>query len=433
METTQKYKIRTQNTGTTKKEISFEVPQDEVIAETEMIYAELQKDAKLPGFRPGKMPLDLVKKHFQDIAREKTPSGLISKILYPHIEHDNIKYITPFTIKEMNFDFNKAFTCTVILEFTPPFKAKNYKGLKLRKEIKKITDKDIELALEELRKSNAILTESKSGIANANSYVVIDYTVWSNGNELTALKAVNQMVDLSQKHILPGLVEGLLGSRVNENREIKTVLPDNYPDDRYAKKPIVIKTKIKEIKEKAMPELNDEFARDMSCKDIAELREKIKQSLEKYASETAEKLFEQQVASELLKANPVELPESLVNDEEERLVEETVKRLKSRGAGADAIEKQKEAIRKSAQSEAKESLKLMSILNSIAEQENITVEESEIKQTAENLLKANPDLKATPGKKEDALVRQLISHIKIGKILKFILDNSKTTTKEVSR
>ncbi len=419
------YKTKIKELSDIKLSIEFEVPPERVSSELENVYQQIQKTATVSGFRQGKAPIEVIKQKYAQTAQEKVIENLVRNTLYPFLEEKNINPVGFPIIENINFEFNKPLIYKVLLEQHPKIVAKNYKKLKLEKKIKKITDEDIKNNLEEMRKYNTRLIEKKDGSADENDCVIVDYTAWLDGKELKELKAENQLVDLSEEQLLPGLAEGLLGSKPQTTREIYTKLPENFPRKELTNREITLKVTVKSIKEKKIPEIDDNFAKELGYKTLTELKDKIKKTLEKNAEENAEIQLEEQIVNLLLSSNKFNVPEVLVNEQKEYLLQTATERLRYQGIPEDIIEKQKEILEKKSKEEAERHTKLMYIFNSIAEQENIKVTEEDIKQKKQEILNSNPGREKLVEEYFTKEYDKLISRLKIDKIFKFIKENSK--------
>ncbi|MFN3966665.1 MAG: trigger factor [Endomicrobiia bacterium] len=424
------YKTKIHELNPVKLSIEFEIPSERVSSELENVYLQIQKTAIVPGFRQGKAPMEIVKQRYAQTAKEKTIENLINDSLYPFLKEKNINPVGSPVIENINFEFNKPFTYKVVLEQHPKIVAKDYKKLKLEKKVKKITDEDIKNTLEEMRKYNIRLVEKKDGNLTENDCAIVDYTAWLDGKELKEIKAENHLIDLSQKQILPGLAEGLLGAKPKEIRELQITLPEDFPKKEIANKTIILKVSIKNIKEKQLPSLDDNFAKEIGYKTLSELKDKIKETLEKNAEKNAESQLEEQIVNSLLSANRFTVPETLINEQKEYLLQTAIEKLLYQGFPKELIEKQTEFLEKKSKEEAEKQVRLMYILNSIAEQENIKVTDEDINQKKQEILNSNPGKEKLVEHYFKNEIDRLIPKLKIDKIFGFIKENSKI--KEIS-
>jgi len=411
-----------------KLELNFEVSQEDVRSETDKVYQELQQNAKISGFRVGKVPMEIIKQHYKDVVRDKVVENLLKDTIYSTLKEKNINPVDIPQVEKIDFDFTKPFKFNVIVEQHPEITTKEYKGMKLLKEIKKVTEKDVEKALSELQKYNTKLVESKSDIVTKDNYIIVSYSVYDEEDkELLDLKTENQLIDVSSKYLLPGINENVIGMKKGESKLISTKLSKDFPDKNYAEKNVKINLKVLSIKEKVLPELNDNFAKDLGYPDMNTLRQKIIVSLENENLKLADEKLEQQIIDNLLKANPItDLPDSLIEKQKQFLINQMRERYKNEGFNNDFIEKQIEALKDKIVEESIKQLKLSYILASIEQQENITVSDEEINQIKQVIIKVNPNKEKFIWRQfsDEEFIDKLTSQLKTDKIFKLIKDNA---------
>lgn len=403
----------------TKIKIDFLIPQDKVVTETESVFQQIQKTAKTPGFRAGKSPIELIRKNYDSTARKEIINKLLDITLYPTLKEKKINPVGMPVVDKMEFEFNKPCSYSVTIERHPELEVKKYKGLKFKKRIKKITDKDLKKSLEELQKYNTKLVNSKLDTVTNEICVAVDYTAWSENKELKNMKAENHMIDMSEKQLLKGLSEGLTGMKIDESKDINV--------DHNGKK-ILLKTTVKGIKEKQVPPLDDEFAKELGYQTLNELKEKVKESLVKQAEQEADGKLEDEIIDSLIKSNPLEAPESLVKEQTKHLLTAAKQRMKQQGLTDNIIQSQENMLKEKVKGEAIQQVKLMYIFDAIAKQENIDVSSEEANEHQEKMIKSSPGKEKMIERYFKENSDRLISQLKTDKIFKFILDNSKIKT-----
>ncbi len=428
----QDLKVKVLDTKPCSITLNVEVPHADVLCETDKAYVEVHKVAKIPGFRPGKAPMDMVKKNYTEAVREKVIENLLQKTVFKALEDQNFNPINIPTIHEMNFDFDKPFVFTVKAEKHPEFKAKDYKGIKVKKEINIINDEQVSKTLEGLRDRNASLVESKAESAGPESFLTVDYDCFLSLEPLNELSEKNQMIDLGSKQIIAGFKEGLTGAKKGEERSIKSKFPDDYPNKKIAGKEVNFRVKILEVKDKILPNLDDEFAKDLGAENLNDLKTKIKESLEHEEKRRQNEDVEKQIFDNLLKANDFPLPESLIEEQKSALIERMTNYLKRQGASQDMINKNVEQQKDKYAKDAENTVKLSYILGAIAKDEKIDVTENDLKEEYEKIKKANPSKEKEVEKYLNENKNNIRTGLKEEKIYKFLMDNAKIseTTKK---
>jgi trigger factor len=195
-----------------------------------------------------------------------------------------------------------------------------------------VTDADVEKRLHELQENHAKLVLSKDTVLEKKHFAVVDYESFLDGQPLKNGKASNQLIELGATQNVEGFSEGLLGAKDGDVREIPVAFPAEHPQKDLAGKTVTFKTTVTAIKEKVLPALDDEFAKDEGAKDLAEIKERFRKELEESARRTERDDLEKQVVEGLLQRNPFEVPASQVEERAKQLTEHLKKYLLERGA-----------------------------------------------------------------------------------------------------
>ncbi|MBN1621144.1 MAG: trigger factor [Endomicrobiales bacterium] len=411
--------------------LNIEVPQPEVKVETEKVYQEIQRIARVSGFRQGKAPMEMIKKNYVDNAREKVLENLIQKSVFPALKSKGIEPIAIPSIQEVNFDFDKPLKFKVKTERSPEFKSKDYKGVKIVKEIRAITKEKIGESIDALREKNAKLVESKKDVVEPKSYVMVDYEGYKDSQEIKGLKAKNQLLDLSASQLIMGFKDGLLGAKKGEEKEIKVKFPKEHPDKKLADQDVIFKARIKEIKEKELPALDDELAKDFNIPSLKELESKVKESLEQEEKRRQEQDVRDKLIEHLLSANKFEVPDSLVEEQLKYMIERMSEYFKSQGMPESSWKENSKEWNEKYRKEAEQKVRIAYILSDIAKIEKIEVTEDDLKSELENMKKRNPDKESAVEKYFEKNKESIISQLKDDKLFKFLLDNAKIKEKTI--
>ena len=423
-------KVDVVDTRPTSVTLSVEVPKNEVAGETEKVYNEIQKNAQVPGFRVGKAPMEFIKKNYTVTAREKVIENLIQRALLPALQAKNVEPISYPRIEKVTFDFDKPFTFHVRAEKSPEFKVKDYKGIKVKKEISPVNDAKVKESLESLRERNARLVESKAESVSADNYVLVDYEAYAEGKKVDDMTAKNQLIELSSPQIIAGFKEGLTGAKKDEEREIKVKFPEIHPNKKLANKEVIFKVKVRDIKEKHLPALDDEFAKDFGINTLVELETKVKESLEAEEKKRQDQEVEKQIVEHLLAANTFEVPESLVEEQLNYLINRSIDYFKRQGLPESAWQKNVEQWREKYRQEAERNVRLSYIFTAVGEEEKVTVTGEDLMNELENMKKANPGREEEVEKYFNENKQRIESHLKEEKIYHYIISQTKIKEEE---
>lgn len=356
---------------------NVEIPREEVEQAEEITYQSLQSQVSIPGFRRGKAPLEKVKKQFVTQARNEMVEQLVARSVSEIIEERKLKPIVLPAVSELKFQFGEPCVFRLVVERSPEFEAEEYKKIVLEKKIKKITEKEVKKVVFSLQERNAYLVESTEEEAKKEHYLIVDYEVFLDKGSTPYESLKNQLFDLSQPDLIPGLIEQITGAKKGELKEVKITFPKDYPKKELVGKEAIMKIKINALKEKKLPPVNDDFARDLNFTSLEGMEAKIKENLEKLEEERIKRELRNQITDHLIKKNPLPLPSSLVEKELQIILEELYKFYQAQKLN-DLWEKNFSQLKDRYRPEAERRVHLSLVLLAIAEKEKIEPEEEKI-------------------------------------------------------
>lgn len=347
--------------------LSIEVPAAEVEDATQNSIVRLQQRAKVPGFRPGKAPLDVIKKHFSGHAREDAMDQLIRKHVPAAVEEQKLRLVESPTVEDVKWKPGEPLTLTVRLEVAPVPTAKDYLKIPVERRKYPAAEEAVDKRLNEIREAHARLEKAPEETVGEKHFAVLDYAATRDGKPLAGAKGAGELVDLSAEQSVEGLAAGLLGMKRGESKTIKVKLGGKDAE---------LTATVQEIKTKVLPPVDAEFAKDLGFESVEQLRAKLKDVLENEGKNRAETEEIQQIEKALVKANPFPLPPSMV----ERQLDGMLERLKARlFGGANVNEKALGDLKAKMQPQAEDEVRLAFVLNTIAEKEKIEATEAELK------------------------------------------------------
>ena len=411
--------------------ISMEVEIASAQAEPELdnVYKNIQSSAKIAGFRAGKVPMDMVKKNYSDLAKEKLIENLIQKTVFNVLEQEKFVPLTMPVITNIDYDFGKDLKYSFKAECQPEVTAKDYKEIKINKEINKITDEKINAEIEVLRDRNASLVVAEDGVVKKDSFAIVSYEGFMDGKAVEKIKAKEFMIDLSAPNTLQGFKDGLVNAKKGETKDIEIEYPKDYLNKELAGKKVLFKTTIEEVKNKKLPELNDDLAKDIGLENLEDLKKRIKESLEAEEVRRQNSDMERQIVEHLLKTNKFDVPESVVANQKNYLIKRMSDYMKSQGANEDFIKKQVESSEAKYAEEAEKNVRLAYILNSICSIEKLEVTKEDLDAEKQKMIDSNPQRKEDVENYFKENLENISSSMKEEKIFKFLTDNAKITEK----
>jgi len=362
-----------------KKKVSIEIPEDQVTQEVESLYKDLGKKAKIKGFRPGKVPRDILERYFKDYIKAEVIQKLIQDTYPQALSETDLQPVSPPVIDPGEFESGKPFQYSAVIEVKPAIKLEGYTGLKIEGKKEAVKDEEVEERLKALQNLHANLKAiSEARPIQAGDYVIIDYEASLGGKPLEGGKAIDFTVEVGSGQFIPALEEKLIRLKPEEEKEIEVSFPEDYGYKKWAGKTISFHVKIKEIKEKILPPLDDEFAKDLGdYASFEELKAKLKGEIEKEKELGLERQLKDQVVDQLLEANPFEVPDSLVEEQVKAMVSDTKLRLAAQGVVLKNLGVSEEKLQEDYKAMAQKQVRTFLILEKIAGQEGIAVTDDE--------------------------------------------------------
>jgi len=383
--------VNVEEISSIKKKVSIEIPGDEVTKEVDSFYKDLGKKAKIKGFRPGKVPRNILERYFKDYVKAEVVQKLIGESYPKALTEANLEPVAPPVIDPGEFSEGKSFQYSAVIDVKPDIKLEGYTGLKIEGKKEELKDEEVEQRLKSLQNLHANLkTVSEGRPIQTGDYVIVDYEASVGGKPLEGAKALDFTVEVGSGQFIPTFEEKLIGLNPGEEKEIEVSFPEDYGYQKWAGKTILFHVKIKEIKEKILPVLDDEFAKDLGdYSSLEELKTKLRGEIEKEKELALERQLKDQVVDQLLEANPFEVPESLVEEQAKALASDMKLRLAAQGVDLKNLGVTEEKLQGDYQAMAQKQVKTFLILEKIASQEGIAVTDEEaderLKEMAEKM------------------------------------------------
>lgn len=354
------------------------------------VYKKEKGNFQIDGFRKGKAPRSIIEKRYgEGIFYEDAINNMFS-LNYPlaldELDLDVIDYPrTEFgqIQKGENFDV------TVTVAVYPELEIKDYKGVEIEAVSAEVTDEDIEKEIADMAKRNSRMVEVDRP-AQDGDMVLIDYEGWVGDEQFEGGTAERQPLKLGSGTFIPGFEEQLIGAVKDEQRDVKVTFPEDYHAEDLAGKEAVFKCKVHEIKEQELPEINDEFVKDVSEFDtLDELRADTREKLEKSKAEQAENSMKNSVIEAVFNANDFDVPDPLVEQEIDSQMGQFDQQLRAQGMDLETymkyLDKNPSEFRDEIRDEARKKVKTQMIVTAVAEQEGFEASEEEISEELEKM------------------------------------------------
>jgi trigger factor len=372
--------VNVEELSSIKKKVSIEISEDHVTKEVDSFYRELGKKAKIKGFRPGKVPRNILERYFKDYVKAEVIQKLVQETYPIVLSENNLHPVSDPMIDPGELESGKPFQYSATIEVKPEIKLEEYLGLNVEGKKEEVKDEEVEERLKGLQNLHANLkTIQEARPIRKGDFVIIDYEASINGKPLEEGRAVDLTVEVGSGRFIPAFEEKLIGLRSEEKREIEVSFPEDYGYKKWAGKTILFHVKIKEIKEKIFPLLDDEFAKDLGdYSSLEELKAKLREEIERDKKLILEQQLKDQMVDQLLQKNSFEVPESLVLEQSKALVSDTKSRLAAQGMTIDSLGASEEKLQEDYRETAMRQVRTFLILEKIAGQEEITVTDEEV-------------------------------------------------------
>ena len=363
-----------------------------VNAAFDAITKDYQKQAALPGFRPGKAPRDMVVKKYDAEIKEEARRKLIGDSYRKAIEEQKLNVVGHPDIEEVQFGCGQALQFTATVETAPEFQLPEYKGLPATLEMKSVTDVDVDRALDMLRGQQAKFETVARELTNGD-VAVVSYSGTVDGQPITELAPTakglteqkNFWVEMTPGAFIPGFAEQLAGAKAGDKRTVNVDFPADFVTKELIGKKGVYEVEVVEVKEKVLPVADDAFAVKFGAENLEKLKAGVRADLENELKYSRSKAVRGQVVRALLNKVNFDLPESAVASETRNVVYDLVRQNTQRGVAREIIEKQKDEIYSAAAGSAKERVKLAFLVQRIAGQEKIQVTQEDAIRRAQTL------------------------------------------------
>lgn len=376
-------KVEFADVSETRKRLTIEIPSEKVDARIDHLVDRLGRSAKVPGFRPGKVPPRVVWQRFKDEILHDVAHDLVPEALESALQERDLEPVDTPDVREVGVEQGKPLTFVATFDIVPPFDPGEYRGVALRKPAATVEDSAVEEALERLRQRAARFEPIEGRALAASDWATVDLErrMAGAGPDAKPERHESVTIDLGADANPPGFSEQLIGLEAGAHK----VFTVHYPADHAAKdlagQAVEYGVTIKAIKQRAVPALDDEFAKDLGQFDsLAALRDRVRRDLEHEAEHEADRAVRGDLLAELAKRVPFAVPEALVEQELDRRVEEFARRLieqqvDPRKAGIDWSE-----FRAAQRDAAVESVKAMVALDEIARREPVVVTDEDLAQ-----------------------------------------------------
>ncbi|HET9849272.1 MAG TPA: trigger factor [Candidatus Dormibacteraeota bacterium] len=389
-------KVETERKPGSQVVLSVEVPADQVSQSIDQAYSRLAPRVRIAGFRPGKAPRPMVEREIGwPTLRQEALDLLLSTAYNSALDEAGLDPIDVPRVEVQQFERGEPMRFTATVSVKPEITLKDYKDISVPRPQTEIVDKDVDEAIERLRARFAELHDVDRPV-QMGDFLTIDTHIMQGGATLVGESQTDAQLEVDKERLIPGLAEGLVGTRLNETRDIRLKLPEDYPKKDLAGKDVTFRVTVKTIKERQLPGLDDELAKQVGRgQTLEELRQELRDELQEAAHQADEQRFENDVLKALEERTQVEVPEALIEREVNRDIRELETRLQEQlGMRLDSYLQQTksspEILRAERRPRAEQKVRLELALETVAEREGLTVSDAEVEEAVNQALADDP-------------------------------------------
>lgn len=409
--------------------LEISIPASEVESETTRVVADVQKRAKLPGFRPGKAPSSLIRQQFQGDIRQQVLESLIPKFLQKEFETENLNVVGRPDVTDVHFHEGEPLRFKAEFEVVPEIELGEYKDVEVPYHDPEISDEDVTKRIDELREDKAQYVNVDPRPIESGDYAVVSLESIA-GVEGEPVKSEELVLEIGGADTFEAFTTNLTGLQPDDEKEFEVTYPADYGSQRLAGKSVTFHAKVKGLRKKELPELNDEFAQDLGdYRNLDELREAIRKSLFGQKQYDAQSAAKNQIIDKLVAAHEFPVPEAFIDRQIRNRVEQSLRSLAAEGVDPRKLNLDWEKVKESQRDKAVHEVKASMLLGRIAERESIGATRDEVDREVERIARQQREtIPAVQRRLEkDGTLGRIASHIQTEKTLNFLFEHARKT------
>ena len=385
----------TETSSSTRREIEVEIPVEEVTRETDSLIQKYQKLARIPGFRRGHVPASVIRQRFSEDLKSDVVEALVPRYFRKEADKQGLIPVSQPQVTDLRLKENEPLRFKASFEVMPEIKVEGYKELRAEKPEIVVADEEVEQSLTGLREQHATYTSVEGRALADGDYAQVSLDGQPKDGDGKPVHMDEIMVEIAGKDTMPEFTENLRGASAGDERVFDVVYAQDAAEQRLAGKTFTYTVKVQAIKQKSLPELDDQFATQLGeFKSLEEVRQRLREGMEAERKHAAEHQAKDKLVAELVKRSEFEVPEALVERQIDVRLERGLRALAAQGMKAEDIKKMDlNRLRVGQREQALQEVKASLVLDKIAEEEKIAVSDEEINGEIDALAKQS---KQTP-------------------------------------
>jgi len=412
-----------------KHSLEISVPVPDVESETNRVVGDVLKRAKLPGFRPGKVPASLIRKQFAGEIRQKVLEALIPTFLQKQIEAENLNVVGSPEYSDIHFHDGEPLRFKATFEVVPQIELGEYKDVEVPYQDPAVTDEDIAKRIDEIRDQKAEYANVDPRPVEDGDFAVVSLESIS-GVEGEPVKTEEMQLEIGAAETFDAFTENLRGLSPGEEKEFEVTYPEEYGSAKLAGKTVKFHATLKGIRKKELPELNDEFAQDLGdYRTVDELREAVRKSIFAQRQYEAQQQARNLIVDKLVDAHDFPVPEYYVDQQIKSRVEQTLRAMTAEGVDPRSLKLDWKKLKEAQRDKAVREVKASMLLTKISEREAIHATRDDVDREVEKVARQQrkPVAAVHMEFEKDGTLGRIASHIQTDKTLNFLFEHARKT------
>jgi trigger factor len=409
-----------------KHSIEVTIPAEAMAAEIEKVTESIRAKATIQGFRPGKAPASIIRSRYAQEIRQEALENLVPRFLEQACERENLRVVSRPSIKDLHFHEGEAVHFKAEFEVAPEIELKDVRGLTVAYAEPVVTDEEVEQRLNQIRESRAEFVNIDPRPAQDGDHCLVSLETIS-GVEGEPLRQDDINIEIGGEDTFPAFSEALRGAVPGDEREAEVAYPENYSVDRLAGRTVRFRITLKQIRKKELPDLNDDFARDLGdFQSIDEVRDEIRKAIFREKDYDAQVKAKNDLVDQIVAMHDFPVPEAYIDDRIENMLDDRLRSLQAQGVDTSKIRIDWQKLRQNQYEQAKHDVKAALLLGKIASKENLHATEEEIDAEVQRIARQRREPVAAVRLKleKDGAIQTIVNRIITDKTLKFLFDHA---------
>ena len=408
--------------------VEISIPVSEVENESQRVTADVQKRAKLPGFRPGKAPTSIIRKQFSGDIRQQVLENLIPKALSKQFEADNVHPVDTPNVSDIHFHEGEPLRFKAEFEVIPEIELDDYKDVEVPYNDPEVTDEDVNTRIEELREQKAEYVNVDPRPLEDGDYAVLSLQSLSGVDE--PVKQDEMVLEIGGSDTVEAFSENLRGAAPGDQKEFDVAYPEDYGAARLAGKTVHFSATVTGVRRKELPELNDEFAQDLGdFRNVDELRDAIRKNIFAQRQQEAQNQAKEKIVDALVDRHDFPVPEVFVDRQIKNRVEQSLRAMAGEGIDPRQLKLDWSKLKESQKDKALREVKASLLLSRISEREAIHPTNEEVDREVERFARQNREPVAAVRMRfeKDGTMNRIANNIRTEKTLSFLFEHARKT------